>query len=108
LNTKVASIDFGTNTARLLIAEVREGDNPEQILIERESRGVVQPDTGSVTMKKAPSIAPPDSRWNSGLANWSGFHSQSAAAGSAIPPMKASGACQPMTLRCPSQSPPSR
>lgn len=36
MNTKVASIDFGTNTARLLIAEVREGDNPEQILIERE------------------------------------------------------------------------
>src|SRR5690606_24918851 len=51
-------------------------------------RGVVAPETGSVTMKKAASMAPPLARWNSGEAKWPGSTSQNRPEMVASTPMK--------------------
>lgn len=69
-------------------------------------RGVVAPETGSVTMKKAASIAPPLARWNSGEAKRPGSSSQNRVEMPASTPMKASGMCQVMMRLASRKRPP--
>ncbi len=69
-------------------------------------RGVVAPDTGSVTMKKAASMAPPLARWNSGEAKRTGSNSQKTPETRARVPMKAAGMCQVIVRVISSRAPP--
>ena len=62
-------------------------------------RGVVAPETGSVRMKKAPSMAPPEARWKTGEAKASGRTPHSRPAVTSRAAQKAAGMCQVMILR---------